>query len=245
MDRIGIAREIHRVHAVVGEVALQPLNPFQVGGKPMLNNEVTAKAQHVGGIKKRFFLGRDKELFGGPLQSFLDANFVAEIVGVIVFVGQARLGRGLVTELGIFVPVLLHQRAIVQVFEPATPVRHGGFENFMSDGQKHISRGHAAKLAVGMKIRSCGRLGVINGGRTIHPNAASTQLVREIIEKFVGPVDRFLRPSAPLAAHVAVFGDFGIQCRFGGWNMAVVCPAHDDMAQGVPFVPAFDFGFVR
>ena len=233
------------MHAVVGEVALQPLNPFQVGGKPMLNNEVAAKAQYVGGIKKRFFLGRDKELLGGPLQTFLNANFVTEIVRVIVFVGQARLGRGLMTELGIFVPILLHQRAIIQVFEPATPVRHGRFKNFMSDGQKHITRGHAAKLAVGMKIWSCGRLGVINGGRTIHPNTATTQLICESVQKFVGPVDRFLWPSAPLAAHVAIFGDFGIQRRFRGRYVTVICPAHDDMAQSVPFVPAFDFGFVR
>ena len=61
MDRVGVAREVHRVHPVVGEVAAQPLDALQVGGEAVLHDEILSEAQHVRRVEQRFFLGRDEE----------------------------------------------------------------------------------------------------------------------------------------------------------------------------------------
>ena len=115
----------------------------------------------------------------------------------------------------------------------------------MTNGQQHIPWRHAAKLTVGVKIRGGGRLGMIDGCRAIDTNTTFAQLVGEGVQEFVGPVDCFLRPAAPLAAHVAVFRYFGLQRGFFGRDMTVICAAYNYVTQSVPFVPAFDFGFVR
>ena len=108
VDGVGVAREIDRMDPVVGEVAAQPFDAFEVGCKPVLDDEVFAKAEHVGGVEKGFFLGGDEELFGGPLQALFDADFVAEVIGVIIRIRQARLRCGFVAEIRVFFPCLLY-----------------------------------------------------------------------------------------------------------------------------------------
>ena len=79
----------------------------------------------------------------------------------------------------------------------------------------------------------------------VDPDAAFGKLGREIVQQLVRAVDCFLRAAAPLAPHIAVLRHFGIQGRFFRRNVAIISPADDNMPQGVPFVPAFDFGFFR
>ena len=43
MDRIWVTRELYSVHAVVRKMTPQPFDPFEVGGKPMLNDKIAAK----------------------------------------------------------------------------------------------------------------------------------------------------------------------------------------------------------
>jgi hypothetical protein len=85
---------------------------------------------------------------------------------------------------------------------------------------------------------------MVDAGGTVDADAAGFELAREGVEQLIGAVDGFLRTAPPLAAHVAVLGDFGVERGFFGGNVAIICAAHDDVAQGVPFVPAFDFGFI-
>ena len=233
------------MHAVIREVTAQPLDAFQVGGESVLDDQILTEAQHVGRVKQRLFLGGDKELLGGPLQALFNADFVRQVIRVIVLIRQARLRRGLVTEVRVFFPVLLQKRTIVQVFEPTAAIGHGRFQHLMPDGQQHIARRHAAELAVGVEIRCGYRLRMVNGHRTIHTHTAFTQQVGEVVQQLVRTIDGFLRATAPLAAHVAVFRHFRVQRRLFRWDVAIIGTAHDHMAQRVPFVPAFDFSFVR
>ena len=238
MDGIGIAGEIHRMHTMIGEMAAQPFDTFQIGGKAMLHHQIAAKAQNIGGVKQRLFFGGDKEFLRRPFQTLFDADFLAQVIGAVIGIGQARLGRAFVAEIWIFVEIFLHQRAVVQIFEPPATIRHGGFQHFRAHRQQHIARRHAAKLAVGVEIRRGDRQRMIDTGGPINTNAAICQLFCKSIQQFIGPVDCLLRAPPPLAAHIAVFGHFGVQRGLFRRDVAIIGPAHDDMFQRVPFIPA-------
>ena len=149
VNRVGITWEIHRMHPMVWEVAAQPLDALQVGGKPMLNHQIAAKPQNIGGVEQWLLLGGDKEFLSRPFEPFLNTNLFRQVIGMIIRICQPRLGRRFMTKIRIFFKILLHQGAVVQVFKPATAIRHGCFEHFGSDGQQDIARWHAAKLAFG------------------------------------------------------------------------------------------------
>ncbi len=230
---------------VVGIVTAQPLDALQVRRQLFCTQGGDVEAQHVGGVEQRFFLGGDKEFLGGPFQAFFDADLLGQVIGVIVGIGQTRFRRAFVAEVRVFVEVLLHQRAIVQVFEPPAAIGHGGFQNFRTHGQQNVAGRHAAELAFGVKVRRGGWQRMVDAGWAIHPDAASFQHAGEAVEQFVRPVDRVLRTAAPLAAHVAVFGDLGVQRRLFRRDVAVIGAPDDDVAKGVPFVPAVHNGFLH
>ena len=110
------------MHAVVGKVAAQPFDPLEVRRKPVLHDKVFAKAQDICGIKQRLFFGGDKELLGRPLQPLCVADFVAQIIGMIICVCQAWFGCAFMPEIRVFIEILLHQGAVVQVFKPAAAI---------------------------------------------------------------------------------------------------------------------------
>ena len=245
MDRVRVAWKVHRMDAVVREVPPDPLDALQVRGEPVLDDKVAAKAQHVGGVEQRLFFRRNEELLRRPFQPLRLPDFVGKVVGVIILIRQARLWRGLMAEIRVFLPILLHQRAIAEIFEPAAAIGHRRLKDLMPDRQQHVARRHAAELAVGVEIRRRCRLGKVDGRRAINANAALAQHVCEIVQKLIAPVNRLLRALAPLAAHVAVFGNFRIQRGLRRGDVAVVGPAHDDVFQRVPLVPAFHLSFFR
>lgn len=238
VDGIRVTGEVDGVHAVIGEVATQPFDAFEVCREPVLNHQVLAKAQDIGSVKQRLFLGGDKELLGGPLKALGVADFVAEIIGVIIRIGQARFGRALVPELRVLVEIPLHERAVVQILEPAAAVGHGCFQHLGANGQQYIAGRHTAKLAVSVEIRRGGRQRMVDTGGAVHTHAALLQHACKVIEQLVRAVDGFLRAAAPLAAHIAVFGHFCIQRRFFGWDVAIVGTAHNYMLQRIPLIPA-------
>ena len=57
VDRIGIAGKVHSVHAMIGEMAAQPLNALFVGRKSVLCDQILAKPQDIRGVEQGFFLG--------------------------------------------------------------------------------------------------------------------------------------------------------------------------------------------
>ena len=81
---------------------------------------------------------------------------------MIVGIRQARLGRGLVAEVRVFLPVLLQQRAVVQIFEPAAAIGHGRFQHLVSRRSADVARRHAAELAVGVEIGRGDRLRMVD-----------------------------------------------------------------------------------
>ena len=100
VDRIGIARKIHGVDAVIGEMSAQPFDPFEVRGETVLYHQVLTEPQHIGGIKQGLFLGGDEKLFRGPFQALCLADFFGQIIRVVIGIRQSGLGRGFVAKLG-------------------------------------------------------------------------------------------------------------------------------------------------
>ena len=243
VDGVGVARKVHRVDAVIGEVTAQPLDALLVRREAVLHHQILAEAQHVGSVEQGFFLGCDKEFFGGPFQTLCLADFVGQVIRVVVGIRQARLGCGFMAEIRVLVEIALHQRAIAEVLEPATAIGHGRFQNFVADRQQHIARRHAAKLAVGVEIRSRCGLGEIDRRGPVDRHAVALKLFGELVQQFICTVDRFLRTPAPLAAHVAVFRHLGIQCRFGRGDVAIVGAPDDNVLQRIPLVPRVHNGF--
>ena len=88
-----------------------------------------------------------------------------------------------------------------------------------------------------MKIGRRDGLRMVNRLRAVDTHAARLQLSREGVKQLIRPINRFLRTTAPLAAHVAVFGHFRIQSGFFGWNMTIIRAPDDHMTQRVPFIP--------
>ena len=160
---------------------------------------------------------------------------------MIISIRQTRLWRSFVAEIRVFVPVLLHQWAIVQIFEPTATITHCRFEDFRTNCQKHIAGRHASKLAFGVEIRRRCRQRMVNRGWSVNANAARLQLGCEVVQKLVCTVDGFLRTTAPLAAHVAVFRHLRVERWFLWRDMAIVCPSHDNMFKWIPFVPAVHY----
>ena len=80
------------MNAVIGEMALQPVNAFQIGGKAVLHHKVTPKAQDISCIKQRFFLGGDEKLIGGPFEPLCLTDLIGKIIGAVIFISQPRLG---------------------------------------------------------------------------------------------------------------------------------------------------------
>ena len=149
VNGVGVAGEIHRVHPMVWEVAAQPFDSLEVRGEPMLNDQIAAKPQNIGGIEQRLLFGGDKEFFCRPFQPLLNTNLFREVIRVIICIGQPRFGCGFMAEFWVFFKIFLHQRAVVQILKPTTAIRHGRFEHFGSNGQQDIAGRHATKLAFG------------------------------------------------------------------------------------------------
>ncbi len=245
VDRVRIAGEIHSVNAVIGEVTAQPLDTLEVCCKAMLHNEVFAEAKNVSSVKQRLFFRSYKELLGGPLKALCLTDFLREVIGVIVGIGQTRLRRSFMAELGILFPILLHQGAVIEVFEPTATIGHRRFEDFRTNGKKHITRRHTSELARGVEIWGRNGERVINGGRTVHSNAALFELRRKVIKKLICAINRLLRTAPPLSAHIAIFGHLGVERRLLGRDVTVICTPYDDVFQRVPFVPTVDHSFLH
>ena len=147
----------------------------------MLDHQIAPKTQHIGCIKKRLFFSGDKELFGRPLQALFHAYFIRQIIGVVIFIGQAWLWGRLMTKIGILIPVLLHQRPVAQIFKPATAIRHRRLKNFRTDREQNIPGRHAPKLALRVEIRRGGWQRKIRWRRAVNAHAAFGQQIGKII----------------------------------------------------------------
>ena len=84
VNGVGVAWEIHRMQPMVWEVAAQPFDALEVRGEPMLNDQIAAKPQNIGGIEQRLLFGGDKEFFCRPFQPLLNTNLFREVIGVII-----------------------------------------------------------------------------------------------------------------------------------------------------------------
>ena len=162
VNGVGVAWEVHRMHPMVWEVAAEPFDSLEVGGEPVLNDQISAKPQNIGGIEQGLFLSGDEEFVRRPLQPLLHTDLFREVIGMVIRIGQPRFGCGFMAKFGVLFKIFLHQGAVVQIFKPATAIRHGCFEHLRADGQQDIARRHAAKLALRREIRSLHRQGVIN-----------------------------------------------------------------------------------
>ena len=78
---------------------------------------------------------------------------------------------------------------------------------------------------------------MINRRWSVDPNTPGLKLSREGIQKLIRAINRFLWAAAPLPAHVAVFRHLGVERRFLGRDMTIICPAHNHMAQRIPLIP--------
>ena len=67
-------------------------------------------------------LGGDKKLLCRPLKPLFNPDFIRKVIGVIIFVCQARLWGRFMAKIGVFFPVALHQGPVTQVLKPAAPV---------------------------------------------------------------------------------------------------------------------------
>ncbi len=72
---------------MIGEVATQPFDAFEVCRKAVLHDKVFAKTQNICGIEKRFFFCGDEEFLGGPFKAFRVADFFRQVIGVIIRIG--------------------------------------------------------------------------------------------------------------------------------------------------------------
>jgi hypothetical protein len=54
------------MHAMAGEVSLQPLHAPAIGGESMLTEDIHSDAQHVGRVEQRLVLVRDEVEGRGP-----------------------------------------------------------------------------------------------------------------------------------------------------------------------------------
>ena len=52
---------------------------------------------------------------------------------MVIRIRQPRLRGRLVPEVGIFVPITLHERAVIQVFEPAATIGHRRLKYLRAD----------------------------------------------------------------------------------------------------------------
>ena len=108
---VGVTRKIP--HApMVGEVTAQPLIPLRlvVNSCRTTRSLPNCSTSHV----KQWLLFRQTKLLRRPFQPLFDANLVAEVIRVIIRVGQSGLGCRFAAEVRIFFPVFLHQGSIVQ-----------------------------------------------------------------------------------------------------------------------------------
>ena len=172
MDRVGIAWKINRMDPVIGEMAAQPFDAFEVCREPVLHDQIAAKAQHISGVKQWLFFGGHKELFSSPLQALFDPDFVAEIVRVVILVCQPRFGRAFVAEVRVLVEITLHQGAVIEIFKPAAAIGHRGLQHLRAHRQQHVTRRHTAKLAVRVEIGRGHGLRMVDGVGPVHPHAA-------------------------------------------------------------------------
>ena len=91
VNGIGVTWEVHRMHPMVWEVAAEPFDSLEVGGEPMLNDQISAKPQNIRGIEQGLFLSGDEEFFRRPFQPLLNTNLFREVIGMV----SASVNRGL------------------------------------------------------------------------------------------------------------------------------------------------------
>ena len=154
VNGVGVAWKIHRMHPMIWKMSAQPFDSLEVRGEPVLNDQIFTKPQNIGGIEQRLFFCGDKEFVRRPLQSFFNTDLFRQVIGMIICIGQPRFGCGFMAKFGVLFKIFLHQGAVVQIFKPATAIRHGCFEHFRTDGQQDIARRHTTKLALRREIWS-------------------------------------------------------------------------------------------
>ena len=156
VDRVGVAGEVHGVHAVLGVVALEPVHGGAVGGQAVLDEQVLAHAHHVGGVPHRLDLGGHEVLVGGAHQALLQRDLLVVVVVLVGLVGQAR-ARGLgPQEVRVLVEVLLHERPVGQVLEVAAAEGVGGGHDLVAHGEQDVAGRHAGHHRV---VAEVGRWG--------------------------------------------------------------------------------------
>ena len=74
VDRRG-RQEVHRMDAVLGIVALEPLHGGAVGGQAVLDEDVLAHAHEVGGVPHRLDFGGHEVLVSGADEALLEVIF--------------------------------------------------------------------------------------------------------------------------------------------------------------------------
>ena len=100
-DRVGVAGEVHGVHAVLGVVALEPVHGRAVRGQAVLDEQVLAHAHHVGGIPHRLDLGGHEVLVGRADEALFQRDLLVVVVVLVGGVGQTGAGSLGPLELGV------------------------------------------------------------------------------------------------------------------------------------------------
>ena len=86
---------------------------------------------------------------------------------------------------------------------------------------------------------------MVDAGGPVDAHAACLKLGCKIVQQFVRTINCFLRAAAPLAPHIAVLRNFGVQRGLFWRNMAIVSAAHDHMLERIPFVPTVYDGLLH
>ena len=240
VDRVGVAGEVHGVHAVLGVVALEPVHGGAVGGQAVLDEQVLAHAHHVGGVPHRLDLGGHEVLVGGAHQALLKGDLLVVVVVLVGAVGQAGTGGLGPLEVGILLEVLLHEGPVGQVLEVAAAEGVGGGHDLVADGQQDVARRHAGHHGVVAEVRRADGLVPLQRGRAVDDDAAVLEDLHEVLEALVAASHGVGGTQAPHAAHLGVNRHL---LRGGGLlrrDDGVVAAADDDALQRIPVVPRAD-----
>ena len=241
VDRVGVAREVHGVHAVLGVVALEPVHGRAVRGQAVLDEQVLAHAHDVGGVPHRLDFRRDEVLVGGAHQALLQRDLLVVVVVLVGLVGQAR-ARGLgPQEVRVLVEVLLHERPVGQVLEVAAAEGVGGGHDLVAHGEQDVAGRHAGHHRVVAEVGRADGLVPLQGRRAVDDHAALLERLHEVLEAGVADLDRAQRAETPHAAHLGVdrhlLGGRGLLGR----DDRVVAQADDHALQRIPVVPRIDY----
>ncbi|MBA7670857.1 hypothetical protein ES703_79004 [subsurface metagenome] len=174
MNRVGVSREVHCVDPEIGEMSLNPVDPGQVGGEPVLDDNVLAEPGELGRVEERFRLGGHEVPGRGQLQPVLDGHNPAQIIFLVGSVGQTRLGGGLPPHVRVFLEIPFQERTVAEILEPPAAVGHGGLQHLITHRHDYIPGRHAPEHGGVFPVRGGNRLAEIKRRGTVDPDPALT-----------------------------------------------------------------------